>query len=324
MSVFFQRILVGLGVILVTLLVSTPSRAQANKEVQELIKKAVEASKNKDAKTALSYANKAIKMNPKAAGLYLLRGDINHQMIKPKEAIADYSKAVDLAPNAVQPYLRRATLYQVIRKHKDAETDWSKVIKLAPKLSQAYQARGAERFKLGNFKGSVEDFDRYLKLKPKERPQHWMRGISLYYAKDYKEGKLQFEGYQTFDSTDVENAVWRYLCMVPVVGKKQAQADMLKIDGDDRIPMSQVYKMFAGKTEPEDVLKAAKAGEPSKAQLNQRLFYAHLYIGLYYVSEGKTELGYKNLNLATENYPIGHYMWDVARVHRDVLKPKTK
>ena len=47
-------------------------------------------------------------------------------------------------------------------------------------------------------------------LRPDQEPAHWKRGISYYYAGRFDEGRKQFEGYQTVDDNDVENAVWRY------------------------------------------------------------------------------------------------------------------
>ena len=86
--------------------------------------------------------------------------------------------------------------------------------------------------------------------------------------------------------------------------------------------MMQIFDMFRGKIKPDDVLEVAKAGEPDANTLNRRLFYAHLYIGLFYEAAGKADLAKKHIAKAA-NHKIGHYMWDVARVHFDLLnKPK--
>jgi lipoprotein NlpI len=191
------------------------------------------------------------------------------------------------------------------------------------KDAESYQKKGEQFFKEGKFKESVDAFDQFLKLRPDFKPKHWQRGISCYYAKQYKEGQEQFEGYQTFMDNDVENAVWRYLCMVPLAGKKKAQAGILKIGEDKRVPMRQIYDLFAGKLKPEDVLDAAKKGEPAEEQLNSRLFYAHLYLGLYYESEGQAAKALEHLEIAVK-HRIGHYMWDVARIGRNRLLESAK
>lgn len=64
------------------------------------------------------------------------------------------------------------------------------------------------------------------------------------------------------------------------------------------------------------MLKAAKA--------DNELFYAHLYVGIYFDLLGDKEQALDHLNRATEDYRISHYMWDVARVHRDLLAKELK
>ena len=64
---------------------------------------------------------------------------------------------------------------------------------------------------------------------------------------------------------------------------------------------------------------------PGTEALTRQLFYAHLYVGIYYDLEGDAPRALAHLNKAVDEYRIGHYMWDVARVQRDVLKaPKKK
>jgi lipoprotein NlpI len=77
--------------------------------------------------------------------------------------------------------------------------------------------------------------------------------------------------------------------------------------------------MFRGKLQPDDVLQAARAGEPREEQLKIHLFYAHLYIGLFYEAEGNEELA-KHHIVESEKHKIGHYMWDVAHVKARLLQ----
>jgi len=81
----------------------------------------------------------------------------------------------------------------------------------AAKEAAELELRGSEHFRAGRFAESVADFDAEIKLDPRRSPWHWKRGISLYYLGRYADGAKQFEGYQTVDGNDVENAVWRFL-----------------------------------------------------------------------------------------------------------------
>src|SRR4029078_1701440 len=107
------------------------------------------------------------------------------------------------------------------------------------------EARGSEHFRAARFADSVAAFDAEIRAEPRRAPWHWKRGISLYYAGRYADGAKQFEGYQTVDGNDVENAVWRFLCQArdPAVGFEKAQKQILPIRDDPRVPMMQVYAL---------------------------------------------------------------------------------
>tara|TARA_B100001013_G_C24604611_1_gene440443 strand:- start:798 stop:1526 length:729 start_codon:yes stop_codon:yes gene_type:complete len=195
---------------------------------------------------------------------------------------------------------------------------------LALRAAGAFDRRGGLHFIAGRVKESVADFDMAVKLDPGREPWHWRRGISYYYVGKFEEGKKQFEGYQTVDSSDVENATWRYLCMARISGTDAASKAILKIGDDRRVPMRQIYDLYAGKLKPEDVMEAARAGNPSPRELNMRLFYTHLYLGLYFEAAGKGELARKHIVKAADDHKIGHYMWDVAHVHANILRSKEK
>src|SRR5690606_744724 len=151
-------------------------------------------------------------------------------------------------------------------------SDFSAAIEREPNQATLYDQRGSAAFCLGQIEQSIRDFDRAVALDPARERGHWKRGISYYYAGEYARGQKQFEVYQTYDDSDVENAVWRFLCMVPQTGLKKAQQDILRVGPDRRVPMREIYELYAGRLEPDDVLKAARAGEPDEQTLHQRLF----------------------------------------------------
>ncbi len=229
------------------------------------------------------------------------------------------TQAIEAAPHEKEGYRLRAGLYAAAGEHQPAIADFDRLLKLDPDLAEAYDERGSQRFMLGQIKQSIEDFDRFLELKPQQEPWHWKRGISYYYAGRYGDGRRQFERYQTVDDNDVENAVWRFLCMARGQGLPAARDAMLKINGDARVPMMEVYALYSGKARGEDVLAAARAGSPTPEVLNMRLFYAHLYLGLYYEAAGDARLAREHIASAVE-HKIGHYMWHVAQVHAELLK----
>src|SRR5262249_3915730 len=154
---------------------------------------------------------------------------------------------------------------------------------------------------------------------PGEKPGHWRRGIALYYTGQFKEGVEQFEIHQTVNPNDVENAAWHYLCNVKVVGPEKARAALLKVGPDPAVPVGTRYTRYAARATPEAVRRDGEAGTPPPARRREHLFYAHLYIGLYFEAAGDAKRALDHVAKAVDfadpkETGLG-YMGDVARVH---------
>ncbi|NBR85672.1 MAG: tetratricopeptide repeat protein [Proteobacteria bacterium] len=238
-------------------------------------------------------------------------------------ALALATKLTEAAPKQPSGWFLRAQLHVTQRQHAQAVADYSEVIKLDPKSPNAWEARGEAYFKLGKIAESIADFDQFLERVPAQRPHHWQRGIALYYAGRFKDGKEQFEIHQTVNSNDVENAVWHFLCAARADGLAAAKKNLIPIEGDSRVPMAQVHQLFAGKAKPEDVLAAAKAA-PAETRSGEPLFYAHLYLGIYYEALGDAKQARDYIFKAAERADQNGYMGDVARVHAEILRKQEK
>lgn len=241
---------------------------------------------------------------------------------KHEEAVTLASRAMAVEPQNWRGYLVRARCYEENREPAKAIVDYDQVIRLDPKLPDAWQNRGVEHFKLGHIKESIADFDQFIALVPAQAPHHWQRGISLYYAGRFEDGRKQFELHQTVNPNDVENAVWHFLCVARTNGLEKARTALIPIKGDGRVPMVEIHALFADKFKPEDVLKAAEAGSPPPAQRQRQLFYAHLYLGLYFEVLGDDKQAHEHITKAAVEYQTGDYMGDVARVHLQLRWPK--
>lgn len=180
-----------------------------------------------------------------------------------------------------------------------------------PAEAGIYNQRGAEFFRQGRIAESIAAFDRAIRIDPRLEPHHWQRGISFYYAGRYEDGRKQFELHQTVNPNDVENAVWRYLCMARAGKLREARESLLPIEHDARVPMMRIYALYRGAGSIEQVLEAAGTAR-------EALFYAHLYIGLYHEAAGNPRAARENMALAAGRYSADHYMGDVARVHMKV------
>jgi lipoprotein NlpI len=215
--------------------------------------------------------------------------------------------------------LQQATQAAQRGDHAQAIERLTAAVKAKPEEPLARYLRGREHFRAGQIAEAVADFDQYVRLLPSAENQQWERGIAYYYAGEYAKGARQFENYQKFHDQDVENSAWRYLCVARAESIEKAQANMLPIQHDSRVPMMEIYELYRGTLKPADVLAAAEAGNPDKNQLNQRLFYAHLYIGLWHEAAGRADEARRHI-LEAEKHKIAHFMWDVAHVHAERLR----
>lgn len=184
-----------------------------------------------------------------------------------------------------------------------------------PDQKQVLYYRGRVRYCQGNFSGSAEDFDAYYEAVPEARNRQWERGITLYFVDRFQDGADQFKEYQTYHDADVENAAWRYLCEAKIDGPDAAAERLMPVGPDRRVPMMKIHALYGAKAEPAEVfLECEKLPADSPPQ-RTALFYAHLYVGLWYESRGETEKAKEHLTLAANEYPIEHYMGWVAKVH---------
>ena len=254
--------------------------------VTDLLSQARSAYRSGDLAQALSLANRAVERDPRDPRGFLFRGQLHEMQGRHRQAIADYDALLTLNPNVVEVYNRR----------------------------------GSEHFKLGHIEASIADFDRAIELNPGQEPYHWQRGISYYYAGLYEKGRAQFQSHQQVNAIDVENAVWHFLCGARLEGVRKARQALLNIEGDPRVPMMEIYRLFKGEGTIDEVMRAALAGDGDPEARNRQLFYAHLYLGLYHEALGDETEARRNLVVAAERYPVTHYMGDVARVHADRLR----
>jgi lipoprotein NlpI len=241
---------------------------------------------------------------------------------KYRDAIELADQAAKLDPQHPAAPLVAGQAHLALRQNAEAEQALTRAIELDPKNAAALDRRGDARLKLGKFAEAVADFDEFLKRRPKVAPDHWRRGIALYYAGRFEDGKKQFDLHRTVNPEDVENSAWHYLCNARATSPRKAREELIPVTRDARVPMREVLQLFAGKLRPQDVLDAAERSGLEGERLTEARFYAHLYVGLYYESEGDAVKAREHIAAAVEKYKIGHYMWDVGNAHLEMLKSK--
>lgn len=259
----------------------------------------------------------------KSAEELLTQAGISFAKGRRENAIELAGKAIEVEPKNAKAYYVRGRFYAEVRQPQKAVKDFNQALALDPKAALPYYHRGEESFKLGRIKESAADFDKFLDLSSDQGPKLWQRGISLYYAGRYEDGQRQFELHQTINSNDVENAVWHFLCVARRAGIDRARAALLRIENDPRVPMMQIYALYAGTGSAQEIMRAATTGKPAPNELNERLFYGHLYLGLYFDVAGNEKLAREHIVQAADLFKVDNYMGDVARIHAMLMRQQS-
>ncbi|KPK36314.1 MAG: peptidase M48 [Nitrospira bacterium SG8_35_1] len=100
-----------------------------------------EALEKGDSDRALSYAREAIRIEPKEAQFYGLRGDVHYSEHRYEEALADYDRAVSLNENYFYYYLQRGLTKKKLNRTGEAYADLQTSNKLLP-TAVAYNSLG--------------------------------------------------------------------------------------------------------------------------------------------------------------------------------------
>ena len=209
----------------------------------------------------------------------------------------------------------RGNALERMGKYLMAVEDFANLAELEPSEPGILVALGGARFKAGDIDGSIDAYDSAAGLDESLEAHLWQRGISHYYAGRLDDCTAQFELHRTVNPQDVENSVWHFLCAAARDGLDSARRALIPVDRDGRVPMAEVLELFSGKGTADDVMRAAEDAGGSSA-----MFYARLYLGLYWEAAGDAELSNRHFDQAVGFEAPRSYMWQVARVHRELRR----
>ena len=209
----------------------------------------------------------------------------------------------------------RGNALEELGEYASAAEDYQQLARQQPSEPRLFLALGSASFKSGDIAGSIEAFDSASELEPSLGPQLWQRGIAHYYAKRYADGVRQFETHRTVNPEDVENSVWHFLCAAAIDGPDQAREGLIPVTRDGRIPMKEILDLYRGDASPGTVLEVAERARDD-GRGGAPMFYAHLYLGLYYEAMGDSRQSKEHIDKAVAFDLPRNYMWQVARIHQ--------
>jgi len=233
-------------------------------------------------------------------------------------------RADDAPSNTSDETSQLQTQLQALRTRLDQE------IADQPDNLQLYSQRGDVHFFLADFGKALADYDKMVELKPEVLALHWRRGLAQYYVGQYEESARQFERYFEQDKSDRENGIWRFYAQARQFGLEEARKRLLPYEQPDRAPLPAIYDLCAGKITAAELEAQLTGDDLSPTEAAKREFYGHLYLGLDYAIKNQPDQARPHLDKAvasdwakTSGYGP-NYMWQIARLQRDLLPPAKK
>jgi len=179
--------------------------------------------------------------------------------------------------------------------------------------SRYHHDRAEVLFRLGRFEESVADYDQAAQFgRPHDEDWCWERGLAQYYAGDFAGGRDQFLRYNRVGSLDIENGIWRFLCIAELDGIEKARETMLEYPRKVRPPFPALLEVYLGQGSAVAVMAGAERDATAPTELTTYRFYAHYYLGKYYEISGETATALAEVTKALE-YRIPHFMYACAK-----------
>ncbi|WP_439655213.1 tetratricopeptide repeat protein [Treponema putidum] len=149
--------------------------------------------------------NTAIKLNPKSAKLYDLRGSFYIELKRYDDAIKDAKIAISLDSNYMQAYYGLILAYMFANKYDEAFTAINKTIKLKPPyIDMLYRFRASLFSLQGRYKEAIEDCNASIKINSDNAVVYNIRGQCYLVLKEYKKAIEDFDRAIELDPDNID------------------------------------------------------------------------------------------------------------------------
>ena len=118
-----------------------------------------------DLEGALADFNAVVKLAPKEAKGWYLRGRVYQRQAKPEYAIDDFTEAISIEKNA-DSYLARGICFGAQKDYKLAVSDFDKAVEMEPARALAWYHRGEGYYHVDGLTTALASFDRAIQLDP--------------------------------------------------------------------------------------------------------------------------------------------------------------
>jgi tetratricopeptide (TPR) repeat protein len=121
-----------------------------------------------DLERAIADFTEAIRIEPKDADLYSMRGDAHAMRQDHAKAIADFTTALRLSPNNATTYYSRGRAYALSKDHENAVKDFTECLRLKPGDADFYYNRGTVYAAKKDFVRAIADYREAIRLAPRQ------------------------------------------------------------------------------------------------------------------------------------------------------------
>ncbi len=185
---------------------------------------------------------------------------------------------------------------------------------ITDKPSRYHHERAGILFRLGRFGEAIQDYDMAARLgQPHDENSCWERGLAQYYSGDFRTARDQFSRYHQVGPSDIENGLWRFLCIAEEEGIVKARETMLEFPKKVRKPFPALLALYLDRGNAEAVLDEARRDTSSTEERTTNLFYAHYYLGKYYEILDQKADALAHIRKALK-YEISHFMFACAEI----------
>ena len=182
--------------------------------------------------------------------------------------------------------------------------------------------RAGVLFRLGRFTEAIRDYDAAARLRrPHDDDSCWERGLAQYYSGDFRAARDQFSRYHRVGPSDIENGIWRFLCIAEEEGIAKARETILEYPRKGRKPFPALLALYLDRGSADAVLEEARRDTSSAEELTTNLFYAHYYLGKYYEIVDQKDRALTHVRTALE-HKISHFMYACAEIDAKRLETR--
>ncbi len=131
---------------------------------------------------------KAISLDPKNSHAYYNRGSLLMAQKNYPLALEDMTQAIVLMPDFPGAYINRGNIHKLLKDHQAALKDYSKAIDISPNFSGLYNRAILYRDQLNKTRLALKDANHILEIEPQDARGYSLRASIHYQLSKFKEG----------------------------------------------------------------------------------------------------------------------------------------